>query len=950
MFRVMTLLLACWLCCGITIAQTDSLGNSTPVKKKKERQIRLFGEVYDSFTKATVPAKLTLMNSDSTVVDTMSCWTWNTTSYYEFNVPARNSDYIIKATADGYQDTTMVYHVRHIARNSSFELPRMLMRKKQRSDDDVYKEVDMDGVVVTGTKVKLAYRGDTLVYNASAFNLPEGSMLDGLIRQMPGAELRNNGDIYVNGRKVDYLTLNGKDFFKGKNKVMLENLPYYTVSEVKVYDKSTKQSQLVGHDVEKKDYVMDVALKQEYNRGYMGNVETGAGTDNRYMARLFGLYYDDHTRVSLFGNTNNINENRTPGAEGEWTPSDMPQGLRTTRQTGLHLNTEDKDKNWEEELDATFDWNDADDWSRTASERFASNGNITSGAESMSRQKDFGLSASNYFQMKKPFTLWTSLSMNYNNGHRSTSRQDSTYNRALVNRTMNSGMNRYRTLNLNANIGFHHKFAWGDYISAALSGNYKRQKPSDAWGLSHTYYAQYDLTEVRHTYTDSHSDSYRYDAQFSYVFQLLNRWFVDTGISYAQNMENGNNSHHRLDWLDDEATLRQQTEWLPSTREALMSVRDYGNSDYSTALDRTYRASIEVLHATEKEYFTIRLPLENVHQRLSYDDYSMDTISRRSYVNFTPSISWNRWGVNKGLSQLGYSMDINRPSLADLLPVGDTTDPLVIRINNPDLESAITHNVNIGFQFTNDSTRHFARLWSNFQLTQRSIGTRTVYDTETGGYIFVQDNISGNWNWSMGSTYEQPLDKAKRLTLRQRADVEYTHSVDFDIDYLGYTIGESFDNKSTVNNWLLHEKLELEYQRDKLTVGISGEVNWRSATGDRRNFERISAFDYNYGARMMYTIPWLRLYVGTDIRMFSRRGYNSDMMNTDDLVWNLEVSRPLLKEKLMVKVAAFDLLHQLSNKQYSVNAQGRTETWNNCIPRFVMISAAYRLNIMPNRK
>ena len=133
-------------------------------------------------------------------------------------------------------------------------------------------------------------------------------------------------------------------------------------------------------------------------------------------------------------------------------------------------------------------------------------------------------------------------------------------------------------------------------------------------------------------------------------------------------------------------------------------------------------------------------------------------------------------------------------------------------------------------------------------------------------------------------------------------------------------------------------------------MGISGEVNWRSATGDRRNFERISAFDYNYGARMMYTIPWLRLYVGTDIRMFSRRGYNSDMMNTDDLVWNGELSRSLFNEKLTLKLTAFDLLHQLSNKQYSVNAQGRTETWNNCIPRFVMISAAYRLNIMPNRK
>jgi hypothetical protein len=81
--------------------------------------------------------------------------------------------------------------------------------------------------------------------------------------------------------------------------------------------------------------------------------------------------------------------------------------------------------------------------------------------------------------------------------------------------------------------------------------------------------------------------------------------------------------------------------------------------------------------------------------------------------------------------------------------------------------------------------------------------------------------------------------------------------------------------------------------------------------------------------------------------MFSRRGYSSDMMNTDDLVWNAELSRSLLKEKLTLKLTAFDLLHQLSNKQYSVNAQGRTETWNNCIPRYIMFSAAYKLNVMP---
>ena len=490
------MLIACLLTALTIAAQTDSPKKQS---KKKERQVQLSGEVYDSFTKAKVKAHITLMQApDSTVVDTMTCWTWSTMSYYEFKVPARQADFIIKATAEGYRDTTMNYQLRHLARNSYFELPRLLMKKKQPADDDIYKEVGIDGVVITGTKVKLAYRGDTLVYNASAFNLPEGSMLDGLIRQMPGAELKENGDIYINGRKVDYLTLNGKDFFKGRNKVMLDNLPYYTVKELKVYDKSTKESELIGQDVEKKDYVMDVQLKREYNRGYMGNVEVGAGTESRYMGRIFGLYYDDHTRASVFANLNNVNENRTPGAEGDWEPSDMPQGLLATRQAGLHLETEHKDKNWNNETDATLSWSDADNWSRTATERFATEGNILGGSESWSRQKSFSFEASNWFQMSKPFTLWSNIDVSYSNGDRTSGSQDSTWRNTLINHTRNDGMTTYRHLSLAGSINFFHKFSWGDNISLGFNIRYNNQKPNESFSLGHTYYAQTGNDDQRH--------------------------------------------------------------------------------------------------------------------------------------------------------------------------------------------------------------------------------------------------------------------------------------------------------------------------------------------------------------------------------------------------------------------------------------------------------------------
>ena len=942
--RTLATVMLCMLTILTTFAQNDSVNN-----KKKERQVRLYGEVYDSFTKAKVEAFMTLMRKDSTVVDTMTCWTWGTSSYYEFKAPAKIDDYIIKATASGYEDTCVAYQLRHIARNNSFELPRVLMKKKQRSDDDIFKDVDLNGFVVTGTKVKLAYRGDTLVYNASAFNLPEGSMLDGLIRQMPGAELKDNGDIYINGKKVDYLTLNGKDFFKGQNSVMLDNLPYYTVKELKVFDKSTKQSELIGHDVEKKDYVMDVQLKREYNRGYLANIEAGAGTDNRYLARLFGLYYDDHSRISMFGNTNNVNENRRPGGEGDWSPSMMPQGLQATKQTGLSIETEDKDKNWEENFDATFNWSDADNWSRNSSERFATGGNIMGGSESWNRQKDFRFSASNYFTIKKPFTMFAGADVSYANGRRNSTGLDSTYQDAVINRTQNDGVNRYRTMSLSANLGMHHKFDWGDYVSLQLSGSYNRQKPSENWGLGHTYYAMTDSTEVRHTYTDNHSDGYRYQAGFSYVLQMLNSWFISTTAGYSQAMDKSNNDHFRLDWLKDMADDRQQIRWLPSSRDALLSVQDYDNSDTQMHMQRTYSASLETYHSSDNNYFTFEMLVENPHERLHFVKNSLDTIARRSYVTFRPSIGWYRWGAKSGLSELSYGMDMSRPSLVSLIPTDNTTNPLVTRINNPDLKPTLNHNAGIGFAFNNDSTRRFLRLWSRATLTQRSIGTRTIYNTTTGAYTFMQDNVDGNWTWNLGSSYEQPLDSAKRLILQQRAGADYIHSVDFPVEYVSLSQQQSGSSKSTVHNWTLNEHLGLEYQLDKFTAGISGDFYWRGSNSSRENFERISAFEYSYGGHVRYTIPWLKLYVGTDIRMYSRRGYQSEMMNTDDLVWNAELSRSFFKEKLTLKLTAFDLLHQLSNKQYSVNAQGRTESWNNCIPRFVMLSVSYKFNKTPGK-
>ena len=233
-------------------------------------------------------------------------------------------------------------------------------------------------------------------------------MLNELVRQLPGAELKPNGEIYVNGRKVDYLTLNGTDFFKGDNRKMLDNLPVFTVQQVKVYDKTTDRSEFLGYDTEKKAYVMDVSLKREYNTGYMANVAAGGGTDSRYAGRAFGLRYSDRSRVTLFGGMNNTNVyNDRPGENGEWPEESLTNGEFVTRQTGGEFFWQNKAKGIENSLTANAEWSDRDVNRKSATEAYLPQGNRYTRSSSLQDVDYMGVNANNWLTWKTKDHLLT---------------------------------------------------------------------------------------------------------------------------------------------------------------------------------------------------------------------------------------------------------------------------------------------------------------------------------------------------------------------------------------------------------------------------------------------------------------------------------------------------------------------------------------------------------------
>ena len=337
----------------------------------QDEQRFLYGFVGDNVMHGVLlGVKVETMTADSTVIFSMvtqsnvnvggiqSGW------YGRIKEPGT---YIVRFSLEGYQTKEITVTIdKFRKREHGFKQPPVYLARKP-------KERALGEAVVKATKVKFYSKGDTLVYNADAFQMQEGSMLDALIRQLPGVELKDDGRILVNGRYVESLLLNGEDFFRGDRSIMLDNLPTYAVQTVQVYDKTGRLSEMIGRNAGDEQLVMDVRLKKQYSIGWIANAEAAGGTEERYLARLFALRFTNHSRLSFFGAVNNVNEYVKPGEGSEWTPS-VGNGLTTTRHAGADYLINDRNKRFKLQGNAEVRHSDDAYDQRSTSVNFLSGG------------------------------------------------------------------------------------------------------------------------------------------------------------------------------------------------------------------------------------------------------------------------------------------------------------------------------------------------------------------------------------------------------------------------------------------------------------------------------------------------------------------------------------------------------------------------------------------------
>jgi hypothetical protein len=842
--------------------------------------------------------------------------------------------------------------------------------------------VQLGEAVVKATRIKMVMKGDTVVYNADAFNLSNGSMLDALIKALPGMKIDAQGQITHNGEKVEELLVNGKEFFKGNPKIALDNLPAYTVNQLKVYRKAPKDAYLRKDTTAVKwqrKLVVDVMLKRQYNQGWLANAEGAVGTHNRFLARLFAMRYTDHSKLYLFGNVNNMNSDAAPGSNGNWDTYRNETGTMTTQSGGLNFNVDNK--NTKLSYDASINATHRNRLNETAvsSVQYLSGGDNYGRNYTRSRDRSTMLNviqgleqmqAGFYWKVSGNFVMVNGKGRNMTRGatfgydpadaYRGAS-LDSIFapmgsrrlQQMLIHRMLNDSYSEYNNANLSVSSFLSYKTPLLGNNGVTTMNFYLNDQHNHAYSLSDLRYAQTGATDYRHQFTRTPSKEHRlqFSQNYNWSFSRFQKTHYNVQYEFTSNFRRGHRDLFRLDSLEKGRSIdNRNLIALPSTTDSLHAVQDWRNSYHTVNRDNTHVAVLSLDVDLKNGYaMSFSSKVNFRHASISDERNANPQRLSRDLTSLEPTVSFGRiaQGRNITMFRLSYQMSTEMPALSNMLNVKDDSNPLVVQLGNENLKNTRVHNAQIWLTTARERLNRNFSVSSYWYANTNSVGQAMTYDRTTGKTTYQPRNINGNWSSHSEVYYGQALDTLARWLYSAQVAVEYSNSADF---FTEVGAASSGPYRSSVHNFSLTPNLRFVAKIKKAELTAMGELTWRRITSSRTNFNNINSYEYKYGLNCRTPLLW-GFEFNSDITMYSRRGYSDASMNDDNLVWNAELTRSFFKDKtLTLKLDAFDLLGQLDNVRTEVNPQGRTETWTNTFPRYVMFHAIYRLNLLPKTR
>ncbi len=923
------------------------------------KECNIQGQVIDAITEYPIKnAKISILDTLGTVLcDSLRCdeWLEDGTAYETVLYDGKalwRSKYKLFISAKGYE--TQYIDVA-TPKNGYLNFGTVMLLRPQSSKM-------LNEVIVTATRVKMVMKGDTIEYDAAAFQLQEGSMLDGLIAMLPGATLDNDGRISVNGRFVKELLVNGRKFFSGDPQVALRNLPSYTVKKVQVYQKTPEEELAIkNRDRSEDPLVMDVLLKKEYMNGWIANAEGGYGSginghwSSRWMGRLFGMRYDKKSFIAFYSSANNLNDPEAAGAKGQWRKPNSTSGEITTKRAGIEYN-----KDWNDQTEAGINtkmnvvrqntFNTIDN----LNEAYLSGGNTFSRSQSIDKRDtwhgDWHGSISRKFKsFIRRFGINSDLK--YENGRLRRESSSAESNSMLPDNFAVAGspdfvsnmlylrqqatQQKDRTFrqNYGTTLSFDKNFRLA--ASASVSNTTIKSNGSDQ--INYSTDPNLNINRLRRVDKPSHEYSYQLNPSWNGYGK---RWRAGVSYTYSQRYNQGERVIDELNNADDNVTPSMQPSWAI----------DYANSYRTTrrTWSNTLTPNATYWWGGEKgkdNYLMLKGSIDNITRHVSDFRNIQPHHLRRNDWRFEGSLRFNNRGTWFGN---GFTMELTLiqtlPDVMQLLDVRDTSNPLVLDLGNPNLRKATKYGASIFFSKYFNNPNAWLDLTLNYHRIDNALARARTFDRISGITTWQPTNINGNWGLDAKISYNIRLIPETELIISNSLLPAYARSADYSSD-------SDVPVRSEVDNWNIRNDLSASYNIMRGLV-VSAKINlaWTSLHSRSGLFNTFDYTNLNYGIGVKYTLP-AGVELDTDLMAYCRRGYEDLSMNTTDWVWNLQLSKTFGRAKqFTLKVVGFDLLHQLPTIKQVVNAQGRTETRYNSQPAYTLMTLAYRLDIKPRKK
>ena len=919
------------------------------------------GKITDRDTKDPVEqVTIQLLKTDSTYVSGAIS---NERGLFHVNAPA-NGKYLLKITSVGYKPT--------VKRIQISEDKNLAMGNVVIGADAIM----LKGAVVTAMAQKVSLKEDTFVYNSAAYRTPEGSVVEELVKRLPGAEVSDDGTIKINGKEVKKILVDGKEFMTGDTKTALKNLPTSIIDKIKAYDEKSDLSKVTGIDDGEEQTVLDFGVKKGMNKGVISNIDLGVGNKNRYNMRGMGAYFNDNNRFMLFANANNTSDRGFGGGPGRgfWGGAN---GLNASKMIGANYNYELKDKF---KFNTSLRWNhsDGDVWSSRSSENFM--GTSSSFSNSLSQSYSRSNSWNGNIRLEwmpdsmtnflfRPSISWSSSdglsgsqSASYNKDPYTITTKDPLSEEgieemekaeAMVNSQLTNGITYSDNNNINGMLQINRKLGnKGRNITFRVDAKYT-DKDSKSISLNNAklYLVQTaegkDSTYQTNRYNLTPSKNYSYAGQLTYSEPLWKATFLQFSYKFTYSYSKSDRSTYDFSKyaMSGDHEYRGWDSYLNPFAGHLNDYRDDDLSRFSEY--RNYNHDIQVMMRFIRQKYNLNFGVMVQPQQSKYiQDYQgvhVDTV--RNVVNVSPTLDFRYRFSKMSNLRINYRGTTSQPSISQLLDITDNSDPLNISMGNPGLKPSFTQNFRLFYNNFVQNHNKGIMTFVNFSTTNNSISNKVTYDETTGGRITRPENINGNWNAMGAFMFNCSIDSAGVWNINTGAHANYNNYV----SYLSLD-KKSDSQKNTTRSITWRQNLSLSYRNDWAEFSLDGTLTYNKAKNKLQPTSNLETWQFSYGPSMTLTAPW-GTSLNTSLSINSRRGYNDSSMNTDEFVWNAQLSQSFLKGKpLTIMLQFYDILRQQSTFSRAISATSRTDTEYNAINSYAMLHVIYRLNLFGGKQ